>query len=32
MSVIQLENDAQVSVVWYGNEKSTSFKSFSQPK
>ena len=32
MSVIQLENDTQVSVVWYGNEKSTSFKNFSQPK
>lgn len=31
MSVIQLKNDTQVSVVWYGNEKSTSFKNFSQP-
>ena len=30
--IIQLENDTQVSVVWYENEKSTSFKNFSQPK
>lgn len=32
MNKIRLENDTQVSVVWYGNEKSTSFRKFSQPK
>ncbi|MGW9893491.1 hypothetical protein ACUXI1_001361 [Staphylococcus epidermidis] len=32
MSVIQLENDTKVSVVWYNNLDSRSFKNFSQPK
>lgn len=32
MSKIKLEHDTQVSVVWYNNLDSRSFKSFSQPK
>ncbi|MHA4768954.1 primase alpha helix C-terminal domain-containing protein [Staphylococcus capitis] len=32
MSKIKLEHDTQISVVWYNNLDSRSFKSFSQPK
>ena len=32
MSEIKLEYDTQVSVIWYNNLDSRSFKQFSQPK
>lgn len=32
MNKIKLEHDIQVSVIWYNNLDSRSFKSFSQPK
>ena len=32
MNKIQLENDTEVSVIWYENLDARSFKQFSQPK